>query len=117
MGLQVHCFYLACLLLVASMPLSEGFFLPEKPLLLRTFEERLKDMGEKIGDTVREKLNSILEPPWMQTTTMSTTTTEELDMDTDVEAGIGEERQIIVAPIRCPPNHDFARGRCRRKLR
>ncbi|CAK9823573.1 unnamed protein product [Anthophora retusa] len=64
---------------------------------------------EKIDDTGK-RLNSIFQPLWAQTTTTTTTeepTTEPVDINF---------RQLIDVPTRCPPNHNFIRGHCRRML-
>ncbi|CAK9800865.1 unnamed protein product [Anthophora quadrimaculata] len=77
--------------------------------LIEIAKGMFEKVEEKIDDTGK-RLNSIFQPLWAQTTTTTTTeepTTEPLDINF---------RQLIDVPTRCPPNHNFIRGHCRRML-
>ncbi|CAK9811603.1 unnamed protein product [Anthophora plagiata] len=109
--MEVHVcrFYLCLLLLVTINSSYQDVVFPEDSRLIEIAKGMFKKAEEKIDDTGK-RLNSIFQPLWSQTTTTTTTeepTTESLDINF---------RQLIDVPTRCPPNHNFIRGHCRRML-
>ncbi|XP_076396748.1 secapin-like [Megachile rotundata] len=102
----------ACLLLLLLTALSHGFFFSqEKGPMLKKLGDKLKEVHERVGDTFKERVNFIFNPPGQSNSTNASTA----DVTTPLPQV--DSRQIITAPIRCPPNHNIAAGKCRKIIR
>lgn len=115
MRFQVYVPHLCFLVLVALTCHSQAQLAAtttEQP----TFLQKIHDTFKKVEETTKMKLHNfhIFDPPWIYTTT--TTTTEKPGEEELAESFKLDNRQLITVPVRCPPNHDFIRGRCREKI-
>lgn len=95
-------FFLAVLMLVVLMHISQGETTTELPLLLEKIKQTIKIGQARIYNTVFDLITRT-------TTEMTTTTTEEDDFELT-------NRQLIVVPNRCPSGSDFIRGSCRTRV-
>lgn len=93
------------LLLVAlTCATVQGAGLRERRSFLENIGNTLGNIGETIKDTVKDGFESMFKRPQDP----ETVTLEPVDETTDEVY-----RQIIDAPIRCPPNHVVVNKRCR----
>ncbi|KAL6423049.1 hypothetical protein ACFW04_010494 [Cataglyphis niger] len=108
--MRFYCRFLSVLLLLVSLTrATQGSGLRTRRSVWNEIGNTLNNVGEKIKDTIKTKIeplfhrHSIIGPD---------TTTPTLEPEPDYETS-PFYRGIITAPIRCPPNHGMVRGRCR----
>ncbi|XP_011632030.1 uncharacterized protein LOC105423812 [Pogonomyrmex barbatus] len=97
--------------LVALTCATEASSLRAKRSVLNDIGNTLNNIGQTIKDTVKPGIDSLFHQH-------STTKPERILSPTlEPEWNETESRQIITAPIRCPPNHELVKNRCRLKVR
>lgn len=114
MRFQVYILHLCFFILVVLTYLSQGqsytttttTSTTEQP----TFLQKIHETFKKVKENAKIHNLYIFDPPtWIYTTTTEkpVESTENFDIT---------NRQLITVPVRCPPNYDFIKGRCREKI-
>ncbi|KAL6254567.1 hypothetical protein P5V15_014619 [Pogonomyrmex californicus] len=99
--------------LVALTCATEASSLRAKRSVLNDIGNTLNNIGQTIKDTVKLGIDSLFH----QHSTTATKPETILSLTLEPEWNGTESRQIITAPIRCPPNHELVKNRCRLKAR
>lgn len=114
MRFQLYILHLCFFVLVVLTYLSQGQLTTtttttEEPA---TFLQKMHEAFKKVRENAKISNFHFFDPStWMPTTTTTEKNPEELTESFDIT-----NRQLITVPVRCPPNFDFIKGRCREKI-
>ena len=114
MRFQLYILHLCFFVLVVLTYLSQGQLTTtttttEEPA---TFLQKMHEAVKKVKENAKIANFHFFDPStWMPTTTTTEKNPEELTESFDIT-----NRQLITVPVRCPPNFDFIKGRCREKI-
>ncbi|XP_011266252.1 uncharacterized protein LOC105257371 isoform X2 [Camponotus floridanus] len=101
-------YFLSVLLLLVSLTCAtQGSSLRTRRSVLNDIGNALNNIGQTIKDTMKIRIDSMFPH-----STIEPETTEPI-LEPDWSGMTPESRQIITAPIRCPPNHVVVKKRCR----
>ncbi|GAB1862942.1 Secapin-1 [Camponotus japonicus] len=97
------------LLLVSLICATQGSSLrTRRSSVLNDIGNALNNIGQTIKDTMKTRIDSMFH----RHSTIEPETTEPI-LEPDWSGMTPDSRQIITAPIRCPPNHVIVKKRCR----
>lgn len=109
MRFQVYILHLCFFMLVVLTCLSQGQFTDTTTTEQPTFLQKIHEAFKKVKENVKIPNFHIFDPP------IYTTTTEKPELELTENFNI-TNRQLITVPVRCPPNYDFIKRRCREKI-
>lgn len=95
------------LLLVSLTCATQDSSLRTRHSVLNDIGNALNNIGQTIKDTMKTRIDSLFHH-----STIEPGTTEPI-LESDWSGMTLEQRTIINAPIRCPPNHVIVKKRCR----
>ncbi|XP_072750756.1 uncharacterized protein [Anoplolepis gracilipes] len=108
--------FLSVLLLLVSLTCAtQASSLRTRRSVLNDIGNALNNIGQTIKDTMKTKIDSMFH---RYSTVQPETTEPTFEPDLNRTMSTDEHyREIINAPIRCPPNHVLVKNRCRMIVR